>query len=102
MKLRHVAFMFLGPELNPKIHRSDLETPQCTLTSVGVTAGNWPQAIETAKALVAEGVQAIELCAGFGPLGIAKIAEALNHKIPVGGVFYGIEASQPFLDLLKD
>jgi len=102
MKLRHAAFIFLGPELDPEMHRSDIKTPQFTLTSIGVAADNWAQIIKTAKALVVEGVQAIELCAGFGPAGIAKIAEALNHKIPVGGVFYGAESCKSFLDLLKD
>ena len=102
MKLNHVAFGFFGPALDPKIHRSEIKTDQFVLTSVGVATNDWDQAIEVAKKLVANGVQLIELCGGFGPMGVAKISEGIGHKIPVGGVLYGGEAYQPILDLLKD
>jgi hypothetical protein len=102
MKPIHVAFLFFGPELDPKEHRTEIKTNKFKLTSVGVSADNWEQAIATAKKLVVEGAQIIELCGRFGPAGIAKISEALNYKVPVGGVLYGTEAYQPILDLLKD
>jgi hypothetical protein len=57
--------------------------------------------IEVAKELVAEGVQMIELCGGFGPIWIAKVSEAIQGAVPIGGVFYGPEARKPILKILS-
>jgi len=42
--------------------------------------------------LVADGVQLIELCGGFGPIWTAKLIEAIDDAVPVGSVAYGPEA----------
>jgi hypothetical protein len=44
-----------------------------------------------ARQLVAEGVELIELCGGFGGAGLGMVASAV--KVPVGAVFFGVEAS---------
>jgi len=38
-------------------------------------------------------VELIELCGGFGGAGLASIVAAVEGRIPVGAVFYGVDAS---------
>jgi hypothetical protein len=78
------AFIFLAPGANAKEHRSVVRTPQVELTVVGVS--DYAQAETAAKALVDEGIAAIELCGGFGNAGTARIAAAVAGKAAVGVV----------------
>jgi len=78
------AFIFLAPQADPSKHQADIQTPEVTLLVRGVQ--NYQEAVTLAKQLVSEGVQALELCGGFGNIGTAKIVEAVEHKIPVGTV----------------
>ena len=48
---------------------------------------------DIARQLLAEGVEMIELCGGFGAAGLAAVISAVNGRVPVGAVFYGVEAS---------
>ncbi len=50
------------------------------------------QGVEVARAMVAEGIQLIELCGGFSPVWAGKIIEAIDYKVPVGVVAYGPES----------
>lgn len=59
-------------------------TPAVELTTMGVV--DCAEAIAISKELVEGGVQAIELCGGFGHLGTAKIVEAVGDKAVVGVV----------------
>jgi hypothetical protein len=101
MKFNNFAYIFLGPNLDPKQHRSEIKTDKLTFTTVGIDFNHKELAIDIAKELIAGGAQMIELCGGFGPLWIAKIYEATQGQIPVGGVAYGPEARKPLLDLLS-
>lgn len=83
MKVK-AAFIFVAPETDRNIHKSVIETPALVLDIVGV--GNYTEGAEVAKELVAKGVQAIELCAGFGNEGIAIISKAVEGKASVGAV----------------
>jgi len=38
-------------------------------------------------------VELIELCGGFGGAGLASIISAVDKRVPVGAVFFGVEAS---------
>ena len=78
------AFIFVAPGADSKQHRSWVETPQISL--LAVAAKGYEDAAQLARELVAEGIQAIELCGGFGNMGTAKIVEAVGGKIPVGVV----------------
>ncbi|EOL43340.1 DUF6506 family protein [Enterococcus caccae] len=76
-----VAFYFsaeFSPEKNTVFNRN--ETGICIFIAVGFApkdkAGE--RIIEVARQLKEEGVQIIELCGGFGPIGGIKICEALN------------------------
>ena len=62
-----------------------------TLFCVGVPSV--ADAPEVARKLLAEGVEIIELCGGFGGAGLASVIAAVEGRIPVGAVFYGVEAS---------
>lgn len=83
MALR-AAFLFVAPEANPEAHRATVSTPAVELTVVGVSS--YAEAERVARALVEEGVGAIELCGGFGNEGVARIARAIEGKAAVGAV----------------
>ncbi len=78
------AFMFVAPETDKDKHHARIETPTSELRVVGVK--NYAEAEEATRAMVADGVQAIELCAGFGNEGIARICKAAQGKAIVGAV----------------
>ena len=101
MKFNHYVYIFLGPELDPQQHRSEMKTDKLTFVAIGIDFKQKEKVIEVAKDAIAQGAQMIELCGGFGPLWIAKISEAIDFKVPVGSVAYGPEARKPLLDLLS-
>lgn len=78
------GFIFVAPHADSAKHRAFIETPEVTLIVVGVE--NYEQAENAAKSLLNEGVEAIELCAGFGVEGAARIKRAVDSKVPVGAV----------------
>lgn len=63
MKL-NAAFIFLAPNADYKKNRSVVQTEAVDLTTVG--AKDYADSILAAKDLVANSVNAIELCGGFG------------------------------------
>ncbi len=101
MKFNNFAYIFLGPNLDPQLHKSVIKSENFTFTTIGIDFNNKELVIEIAQDLIKEGAQMIELCGGFGPIWIAKIYEATNNKIPIGGVSYGPEARKSLLDLLS-
>jgi len=62
-----------------------------SLVCVGVPSV--ADAPELARRLVADGVQLIELCGGFGGSGLGAVVAAVHSRVPVGAVFFGVEAS---------
>jgi len=78
------AFIFLAPEVDPDKDRQTVITPQVELTVVA--ANNYKEAEAVAIKLVDEGIEAIELCGGFGNKGTSRIAEAVAGKAAVGVV----------------
>ncbi|MCR3759421.1 DUF6506 family protein [Clostridium felsineum] len=80
----NAAFIFVAPEVDYKKHRTAIDTPVVHLNVVGVK--NYSEAVEVAKELVADGVKAIELCAGFGNEGIALVSKAVKGQASVGAV----------------
>lgn len=78
------AFVFVAPEADSRQHRSVIATPAVELTVVGVK--NYQEAVETVKELVAGGIAALELCAGFGVEGVAAVKKAVAGKVAVGVV----------------
>jgi hypothetical protein len=62
-----------------------------TLVSAGVR--DIGEATVVARQLADDGVELIELCGGFGGAGLGAIVNAVQGKVPVGAVFYGVDAS---------
>jgi hypothetical protein len=82
------AFIFIAPENNLKKHRAVIDSPVVELSVVGVKS--YDEAERVAQELVAEGVTAIELCAGFGNEGTARITQAVMGKALVGVVRFDL------------
>ena len=61
-----------------------------SLLCVGVPSVAAAPAI--ARQLVADGVELIELCGGFGGAGLAAVIAATGNKVPAGAVFFGVDA----------
>lgn len=83
MKVK-AAFIFVAEEVDYSKHNAEIDTPLLHLYVVGVK--NYDEAEVVAKELVDHGVTAIELCAGFGNEGIARISKVVENKAAVGGV----------------
>ena len=86
----NAAFIFVAPEADSKIHRTVVDTPVVSLTVIGVK--NYEEAETVAVELVEQGVKALELCAGFGNEGLARISKAVNGKTAVGAVRFDFKS----------
>ena len=80
----NAAFIYVAPGQNPQEQKAVIPSDTLTLPVVGCST--YDQAETAAKELVANGCGAIELCAGFGNEGIARIKKAVGPEIPVGAV----------------
>lgn len=83
-KKLEAAFIFLAPDTDPSTHKAVVSTPALNLNVVGVS--NYSEAVDVAIKMVGKGVEAIELCAGFGNEGIAMVSKAVKGKAVVGAV----------------
>ncbi|MEO8602954.1 MAG: DUF6506 family protein [bacterium] len=90
MALQRFGFIVKGAGYDPAEHVVRLDSPQISTTMIGVSKPE--QALPVAKQMVADGIQLIELCGGFGPLWTARVIEAIGASIPVGSVGYGPES----------
>lgn len=82
------AFIYVAPENDFSKHQAFIDSPVVKLSVVGVK--NYDEAEQVALQLVGEGVTAIELCAGFGTEGTARIAKAVGDKALVGVVRFDL------------
>ncbi|MEU6999980.1 DUF6506 family protein [Nonomuraea sp. NPDC046570] len=60
------------------------------MTIVGV-----PDNVAAARAaleLIGDGARSVELCGGFGPAAAARVIEAIDGRVPVGTVMFGMES----------
>lgn len=90
MALNAFGFIFTGPQLDPATDRAIIRRGGFRTVIVGVAQP--VQAIAVAKEMVAEGIELIELCGGFGPIWTGKVVEAIEGRVPVGWVGYGPES----------
>ena len=79
----NAAFIFLVGDAD-ETTRTVLSTPSIALNVVGCRT--YAEAESAAKDLAARGVTAIELCAGFGNEGIARVQRAAGPDVAVGAV----------------
>lgn len=78
------GFIFLAPEADFSKDHQTIDTKEVSLTVIG--SSNYTDAVKAAVELEKKGVNAIELCGGFGIEGVAKIKQAVSRNIAVGVV----------------
>ncbi|MES2948347.1 MAG: DUF6506 family protein [Pseudomonadota bacterium] len=100
MSLSRFGFIVTGAGLQPGLHCSVLCSPQFEMFTVGVS--NPADGPAAARMLLNEGVQLIELCGGFGPLGTASVLAEVDGAVPVGSVAYGPESIDAMHRLFAD
>lgn len=92
MKLQ-AAFIFLVDDADEKT-RAVVSTPSIDLQVIGCK--NYAEAIMATKRCVDSGVTGIELCAGFGNVGIAQIQQAAGDDVAVGAVKFDLHPAFGF------
>ena len=97
MALTDFAFIVFGPDYNPDTHTETLQSEALKTRVIGVNS--LEMAEMTAKELVADGVQLIELCGWFGPKGAACIIEAVGDQVAVGFVTSGPDSYNHMYEL---
>ena len=88
------GFIYVAPGLDPAEQRAVIPSSDINMTVIG--CANYEQAEEVAKELVAKGCTAVELCAGFGNEGIARIKKAVGPGIAVGAVKFDFHPAFEF------
>ena len=88
------AFLFLAGDADA-CTRTVISTPSIDLNVIGCK--NYAEAEAAAKEMVtAKGVTAIELCAGFGNEGIARVQRAAGPGVAVGAVKFDFHPALGF------
>lgn len=90
----------LGDEGDPGENTDFVGSGACRLITIAVERPG--QAPEAAKKLVAEGVELIELCGAFEPVWTGRVIEEIDGAVPVGGVYYGAEATDQMHELFRE
>ena len=90
MLFQSFAYIFLSPGFSEQTNTVDTEKNRFKMRAIGLDLAKKYEVISVAKELVSEGYQMIELCGVFREW-ISKVSQAIDQKIPVGGVFYGPE-----------
>ena len=78
------AFIYVAPGCSADKDCAVIEGDEINMNVTG--CATYAEAEDVAKAMVAKGCTAIELCAGFGYDGIARIKKAVGPGIWVGAV----------------
>lgn len=89
------AFIYLLDDSTQQPRSDTIGTMFC----VGVA--NIADAAAVTNELIEQGIELIELCGGFGAAGLALVIAAAAGRVPVGAVFYGVEASAGLQRLFK-
>ncbi|MCH3949657.1 MAG: DUF6506 family protein [Acidaminococcus sp.] len=88
------GFIYLFPGLDPMRQHAEIPSTNMNMNVVGVP--NYAAAEKAAKDLVAKGCTAIELCAGFGVEGLARIKKAVGPGVAVGAVRFDFHPGLEF------
>ncbi len=91
----NALFLFLAPGADSSKDRGVVDTPGVLMNTVGVL--DYEDAEKVAVEFVEnKGVDAIEVCAGFGHEGIARLAKAVKGKAYVGAVRFDFHPNLGF------
>lgn len=88
------AFIYVAPGCDSTKERSVIEGNEINMNVTG--CATYAEAEIIAKKMVAKGCSAIELCAGFGNEGIARIKRAVGPGIAVGAVKFDFHPAFEF------
>ena len=88
------AFIYVAPGQDPEKQNALIESDSINLHVYGCST--YDQAENVAKKLVAEGIGGIELCAGFGIDGVARIKKVAGPNVPVGVVRFDFHPAFEF------
>jgi len=88
------AFIYVAENCDPLIQKATIEGDSINMNVVGCST--YEQAEQVTKELVEKGCTAIELCAGFGNEGIARIKRAAGNNIAVGAVKFDFHPALGF------
>lgn len=78
------AFIFVAPAADPAKHVTWVKTENVHVKMVAVP--DYHRGCEILDELHREGIQAVELCAGFGHLGVASMVKAAAGRMLIGVV----------------
>jgi len=78
------GFIYVAPGCSPEKQHATIPSDDINMNVFGCST--YSEAEQIAKDLVAKGCTAIELCAGFGVDGMARIKKAVGPGIAVGAV----------------
>lgn len=99
MSLTRYGFIVKAPGYQSDTHHAVIETPQFRTQVVCVSSV--AEAQHVARQMIANGIELIELCGGFGQEGMAELVAALNTEIPVGYVTFAEQENTKLLKYLK-
>jgi len=86
------AFIFVASDVDLNDNCKQFLTPEkLDLMVMGVR--DYQEAAKVAKDLVDKGYKAIELCGGFGNLGVAVVAQAVGKEVAVGAIRFDCHPS---------
>ena len=93
-------YMFTDPTADSGKHRAEIDTPNISISFVGVP--NEDEAARIAKEYVEEkGVHIIELCGASGYSGGKAVHDAVGNEVPVGIIVHQFDNSLSICRLLK-
>lgn len=98
--LKNFAFIVKAPGYLAEIHHAELVSDDFSTHVIGVF--NLGEAIRSAKKLIEDGVQLIELCGGFSEDDAAVLRLQTGHQVPVGVVVYSPRQAAELLDMFGE
>ncbi|MHA7845842.1 DUF6506 family protein [Serratia sp. D1N4] len=78
------AFIFVTPDASAETGAAWVKTQRVHVKTVAVS--HYQQGCDIVDGLYEEGIRTIELCAGFGHLGVSRMVEAVAGRMQVGVV----------------
>lgn len=98
MKLKRFVYIFAYAKTE---HVVTIEDKGYWFKVYSINPNKMDDVLEIARNLYHEDkCELIELCGSFGPEWIYKVSKELDHKIPVGGAFYGPNFHKQLLELV--
>ncbi len=88
------AFIYIAKGLDPEKQCAVIPSDEINMNIFGCST--YEQAEEIAKAMAAKGVTAIDLCAGFGHEGVARVQKAAGKDVAVGAARFDLHPAFGF------